>query len=175
MITIGVGTGIGINALIFMTSFNVGLKDQDRVKQIQKYGILDTVLVALIITVLFEAFASPISKLFGLASGESGEGIVSTTTLAIRIASVGFPFMAFTVAAQGILQGKQRVFQPLILSFLRLAVLVFPFVFLFIQFENAKTLLWFAFPCTEILTDVVTYLFLKAPLRKSIRFSDGTE
>lgn len=165
MITIGVGTGIGINALIFMTSFNAGLKNQDRVKQIQKYGILDTVLVV-IITVLFEVFASPISKLFGLASGESGEGIVSTTTLAIRIASVGFPFMAFTVAAQGILQGKQRVFQSLILSFLRLAVLVFPFVFLFIQFENAKTLLWFAFPCTEILTDVVTYLFLKAPLRK---------
>lgn len=162
------------NALISMTSFNVGLKDQDRVKQIQKYGILDTVFVALIITVLFETFASPISKLFGLASGESGEGIVSTTTLAIRIASIGFPFMAFTVAAQGILQGKQKIFQPLILSFLRLVVFAFPFVFLFIQFENAKTLLWFVFPCAEILTDVVTYLFMKAPCRKSVRLSDGT-
>lgn len=54
MITIGVGTGIGINALIFVTSFNAGLKDQDRVKQIQKYGILDMVLIV-IVTVLFEA------------------------------------------------------------------------------------------------------------------------
>jgi len=74
------------NALISITSFNAGLGDKERIRQIKKYGILDTVIVALVIAVLFEIFASPISRLFGLATGESGETIVSVTTTAIRIA-----------------------------------------------------------------------------------------
>jgi len=74
--------------------------------------------------------------------------------------------MAYTVAAQGILQGEHKVIQPLVLSCLRLAVFVFPLVFLFSQFENAKVTLWIAFPCAEILTDVVTYVFLKLSFRE---------
>ena len=42
-----------------------GGKDKKRADDCIKYGIIDTAIVTLIITALFEIFANPLSKLFG--------------------------------------------------------------------------------------------------------------
>lgn len=139
------------NALITIVSFNYGAGDHKRVYETAKYGLLAITFVALAIVTVYEAFANPIATLFGLASGEAGEEIVSVTALAIRIGSAGFLFMALLVGMQGLLQGTGSVYAPLLISLLRLVVFVFPFVFLFSQLEGSKTLLWLSFPLAEIL------------------------
>lgn len=154
------------NALISLTSFNAGIGDEKRVKEIKKYGLLDTVLVALILTILFEALADPIAKLFGFASGESSSGVVLTTVYAVRIASLGYPFMAYSVAGQGVLQGLRRVFSPLLISFLRLVIFLFPFILLFSHLENATMLLWISFPIAEFLTALVTFFLIGGAFKK---------
>ena len=68
-----------------------------------RFGIQDTVIVSLVLTVLFEAFAKPLASLFGLAGGTTEE-IITVCTRALRVASVGFIFMGISVAIQGVLR-----------------------------------------------------------------------
>ena len=91
------------NTIISILSFNYGMQDRKRIDDCIKYGIMDTMIVTLIISILFEVFAYPLANLFGLAGGETKE-IIKVCTIALRISSIGFIFMGISVAIQGILQ-----------------------------------------------------------------------
>lgn len=91
------------NTIISILSFNYGMRDRKRIDECIKYGIIDTVIVLFIITIILQLFAYPLSSLFGLA-GTSSKEIVSVCTLALRIASLGFVFMGISISIQGILQ-----------------------------------------------------------------------
>ena len=66
------------NTIISLLAFNVGLNDKNRIKDCIKWGIIDSVIIALVITILFEALASPIAILFGLtATGDNKNQIVN--------------------------------------------------------------------------------------------------
>lgn len=101
------------NTIISILSFNYGMKDRERIDDCIKYGIIDTFIVTLILTVIFEIFARPIANLFGLTGGTTGE-IIDICKIALRIASIGYIFMGFSVAVQGILQSIGYALRPLI-------------------------------------------------------------
>ena len=61
------------NTIISILSFNYGMQDRKRIDDCIKYGIMDTTIVTLIISILFEVFAYPLANLFGLAGGETKE------------------------------------------------------------------------------------------------------
>ena len=54
------------NTIISILSFNFGMKDKKRINECIKYGIIDTFIVTLILTIAFEIFAKPLASLFGL-------------------------------------------------------------------------------------------------------------
>lgn len=157
------------NTIISVLSFNYGLKNKQRVKDCIKFGILDSVIVAAVITVLFECFASLLAKLFGMASGEGGAAIQATVTTAIRIASVGYIFMAFSIAVQGVLQAFRYALFPLIISFLRLCVFVLPVAYLFTLSENVVNLVWLTFPIVELITAAISALILKLAYDRCVK------
>lgn len=156
------------NALISIVSFNYGMKEKERVKEASLYGQIDTAIVGLVFTVLFEALANPIAALFSMASGSTSSSITDTVILAIRIASIGYAFMGFSVASQGVLQGLRYVYSPLLISVLRLIVFVPPLVFVFTLSEKVTTLLWLSFPISEILTSGITFFLNRKDLKKSL-------
>ncbi|MDE7095768.1 MAG: MATE family efflux transporter, partial [Anaeroplasmataceae bacterium] len=157
------------NTIISILSFNYGMQNKTRVKACIKFGIIDSILVAAIITILFEFLAVPLSKLFGMASGEGGAAIESTVTTAIRIASIGYIFMAFSVAVQGILQAFRYAIFPLLISFLRLCLFVLPVAYLFTLAENVTTLVWWTFPIIEFATAIISALILKIACDSKVR------
>jgi Na+-driven multidrug efflux pump len=126
-----------------------------------KYGILATVIVTGVIAVLFECLADPLAMLFALASGEGGEQIKNVVVVAIRIAAIGYVFMGISVAIQGVLQALRYSIYPLVISFLRLCVIVFPVAYLFTLSDNAVNILWWTFPIAEVVTAAVSLIFLK--------------
>lgn len=150
------------NTIISLLSFNMGLGDSKRCGQCVLWGIVDTVIVAGVITVIFESLAGPIAELFSFASvGEGKEQIISLCQTSIRIASVGYVFMGVSIAVQGILQAYRKALTPLIISLLRLIVLLVPFALIFIHQENAPILVWWSFPLAEGLTCFFSLLILK--------------
>ena len=78
------------------------MKDRKRIDECIKFGIVDTIIVSLMITLLFELLAHPLSQLFGL-SGSTQE-MIDICSTALHIASLGFVFMGISVAIQGVLQ-----------------------------------------------------------------------
>lgn len=79
------------------------MKDKERINDCIKYGIIDTLIVTFILTLVFEIFAKPLSSLFALTGGTSKE-IIEVCTMSLRIASIGYVFMRFSLAVQGVLQ-----------------------------------------------------------------------
>ncbi|MBQ9266755.1 MAG: MATE family efflux transporter, partial [Clostridia bacterium] len=133
------------NTIISILSFNYGMKDKERINDCMKYGIIDTLIVTFIITILFEIFAKPLANLFGL-SGGSTSAIIDICTAALRIASIGYVFMGFSVAVQGVLQSLGYAIRPLIISLLRLVIFVFPVAYLFTLSPNVTSIVWWTFP-----------------------------
>lgn len=156
------------NTIISILSFNYGMKNKKRIDECIKYGILDTLIVTLILSILFELFANDLSSLFALAGGTSKE-IINVCTVAIKIASVGYIFMGFSVAVQGILQSIRYAIRPLIISLFRLVIFVFPIAYLFTLSNNVINIVWYTFPISEILTAVISLFILKDSYNKKIK------
>ncbi len=156
------------NTLITITSFNYGMGNKDNLRSIVKSGIVSSAIISGGILVLFEIFAYPIAFLFGLGSGTSSGEIVDTCVSAIRIASVGYVFMGVTVGIQGILQGLNKAALPLVLSLLRLAVFLFPLVYVFTLSSDPRSMVWLAFPITELLTLFAAAVFMYITKKKTI-------
>ena len=98
------------NTIISILSFNYGMKDRKRIDECIKFGIVDTIIVSLMITLLFELLAHPLSQLFGL-SGSTQE-MIDICSTALHIASLGFVFMGISVAIQGLLQSIGYAIRP---------------------------------------------------------------
>ncbi len=156
------------NTIISILSFNYGMQDKKRIDDCIKYGIIDTVIVTLIISILFEIFAYPLASLFGLAGGTTKE-IIKVCVIALRISSIGFIFMGISVAIQGILQSIRYALRPLIISLLRLVVFVFPIAYIFTKSSNVTKIVWWTFPISEILTMIISLFILKDSYNKKIK------
>lgn len=156
------------NTIISILSFNYGMQDKKRIDDCIKYGIIDTIIVNLIISILFEIFAYPLANLFGLAGGTTKE-IISVCTIALRISSIGFVFMGISVAIQGVLQSIRYALKPLIISLLRLVIFVFPIAFLFTKSNNVTEIVWWTFPIAEVLTSIISLFILKDSYGKKIK------
>lgn len=155
------------NTIITILSFNYGMGDRTRSKKCVKCGIFDTLLVTLLLSVLFELIAKPMSELFALSGGAS-TALVEVCARATRIASIGYVFMGFTVAVQGVLQALGYAGKPLLLSFFRLVLFVFPIAYLFTRLENVLQLVWWTFPIAEVLTCIFSVIFLRKAWKTKI-------
>ena len=155
------------NTIITLLSFNYGMKDKKRSLDCIKYGVLDTFIVTLIVTAIFEIAANPLSKLFAL-SGGSTKGLIPVCEKATRIASIGYVFMGFSVAVQGVLQALRYAFKPFFTALLRLVVFVFPIAYLFTLSSNVTSIVWLTFPIAEFLTAVVSFFMLKNVIKNKI-------
>lgn len=155
------------NTLISIVSFNYGMNDKMRVQEAIKFvQNLVSVIASLVITILFQALAEPISNLFGLALEPGGDEVIRICVNAMHIATIGYVFMAISVAIQGILQGFRSVYLPLIISLLRLIVFVVPFAFLFMNVGNPYDTFWWTFPIAEFLTAIISVIFLLFKCKK---------
>lgn len=156
------------NTIISILSFNYGMQDKKRINDCIKYGIIDTIIVTLVISILFELFAYPLSNLFGMAGGTSKE-IIKVCVKALRISSIGFIFMGISIAIQGVLQSIRYALRPLIISLLRLTIFVFPIAYLFTKTNNVTEIVWWTFPISEFLTSIISLFILKDSYNNKIK------
>ena len=162
------------NTIISILSFNYGMKDKERINDCIKYGIIDTIIVTFILTLVFEIFAKPLSSLFALTGGTSKE-IIEVCTMSLRIASIGYVFMGFSLAVQGVLQSLGYAIKPLIISLLRLVIFIFPIAYFFTLSDNVTNIVWWTFPIAEVLTAIISVFILKSTYKEKISIIDENE
>lgn len=155
------------NTIITLLSFNHGMKDKQRCAACVKVGVLGSVAVTLIITILFEIIAKPLARLFAL-SGGSSVALTDVCAKAVRIASLSFIFMGFNVAVQGVLQAFGSAVKPLLTAFMRLILFALPTAYLFTLSPDVLNAVWWTFPIAEILTCVFSAIFLRLAIKEHL-------
>lgn len=155
------------NTIITLLSFNHGMKDKQRCAACIKVGVLGSVAVTLIITILFEIIAKPLARLFAL-SGGSSVALTDVCAKAVRIASLSFIFMGFNVAVQGVLQAFGSAVKPLLTAFMRLILFALPTAYLFTLSPDVLNAVWWTFPIAEILTCVFSAIFLRLAIKEHL-------
>lgn len=157
------------NTIITLLSFNHGMKDKQRCAACIKVGVLGSVAVTLIITILFEIIAKPLARLFAL-SGGSSVALTDVCAKAVRIASLSFIFMGFNVAVQGVLQAFGSAVKPLLTAFMRLILFALPTAYLFTLSPDVLNAVWWTFPIAEILTCVLSAIFLRLAIKEHLGY-----
>ena len=152
------------DAITPIVAFAYGMHSEKRVKDGIKYGILYTIALMILGVVITELFPAGFATLFN--AGQSREYFIS----AMRIISISFLFAGINVAYQGIYQALNGGLESLVISLLRQLVVILPLAGVFSMLvQNGQTgvsLIWWAFPITELIACVVGYVFLKRMEKK---------
>jgi putative MATE family efflux protein len=138
------------NALIPIIGFNFGMRDRARVRDGIKFGLLYTLVIMLLGTLAFQAFAPGIIGVFAL-SAETETLAVAT----IRVVTIGYLFAGANIAFQGIFQAFGDGVKSLIVSALRLIVIALPLLWVLSRTASAAQIAWWAFPIAEVAAAVI--------------------
>lgn len=151
--------GFGLrDAITPIVSFNYGMNQKKRVKAGIKSGVCFVSAIMVVGIVVLELFANQMTGWFSL-SGETAE----LCALAIRIIAPGFIFAGLNIALQGVYQALGCGLSSLVVSLLRLCVVVLPLAYLFTLLENARVMIWLAFPIAELVAAIVAiWCYLRA-------------
>ena len=147
------------DAITPIIAYAYGMGNKERIKDGIKYGIIYTAILMIIGMLITELFPNAFATLFN--AGQSREYFIG----AMRVISISFIFAGINVAYQGIYQALCGGIESLVISLLRQLVLILPLAGIFsIYVRNGQagvSLIWCAFPITELIACLVGYILLK--------------
>ena len=142
------------DAITPIIAFAYGMGSKKRIKD----GMYTSVLMIFGILIT-EIFPSSFATLFN--AGSSREYFIG----AMRIISISFIFAGINVAYQGIYQALDGGMESLIISLLRQLVIILPLAGIFSivvrKGQAGVSLIWWAFPITELVACLIGFAFLK--------------
>lgn len=148
------------DAITPIVSFSHGMKSRSRIRDGIKYGMIYTLVIMLIGTLIVEILAVPFSDIFGL-SGETQKLCIS----AMRIISISFVFAGANIAFQGVFQALDGGMESLVVSICRQLIFVLPVAWIFAKIAGKSVemawLVWITFPIAEILTVWIACLLMR--------------
>ena len=147
------------DAITPIIAFAYGMGSKKRIKDGIKYGLMYTSVLMIFGILITEIFPSSFATLFN--AGSSREYFIG----AMRIISISFIFAGINVAYQGIYQALDGGMESLIISLLRQLVIILPLAGIFsIVVRKGRagvSLIWWAFPITELVACLIGFAFLK--------------
>lgn len=147
------------DAITPIIAFAYGMRDKKRIRDGIKYGLIYTIVLMIFGIAITEIFPGAFATLFN--AGGSREYFIS----AMRVISVSFLFAGINIAYQGIYQALDGGLESLIISLLRQLIIILPLAGIFSPFvrngQMGVSLIWWAFPITEVIACFVGYVLLK--------------
>ena len=147
------------DAITPIIAFAYGMRSKKRIQEGIKYGLIYTIALMIVGIAITEIFPGAFATLFN--AGQSRVYFIG----AMRVISISFLFAGINVAYQGIYQALDGGVESLVISLLRQLIIILPLAGIFSMLvRNAQmrvSLIWWAFPITEIVSCFVGYVFLK--------------
>lgn len=147
------------DAVTPIVSYNHGMGSRKRVSDGVKYGMIYTLGIMLIGTLIIEVVANPLAHVFGL-SGVTEKMYIA----AMRVISISFVFAGANVAFQGVFQALDSGLQSLVISICRQTLFVLPvawgFSFVAAADNGMIWLVWTTFIIAEVLSCVIAVIFM---------------
>lgn len=143
------------NAVIAITAFNYGARSRKRIDDTMKYGMLYALCIMTTGMAAVLCFADPILTLF-----DASVELKAIGSAAMRIISLSFIFVAFTLIAQGVYQALGNGVYSLVITLMRVVVVLLPCLYLLARTGELGSV-WWAFLLAEGASAVVGFFLLK--------------
>jgi putative MATE family efflux protein len=150
------------NAMIPLVGWSFGAKNRRRIRDGVRYGMLYTLGIMLLGTLLLQLAAPAAAPLFGLTATTA-----KLFVTAARVITLGYLFAGANITYQGAFQAFGRGVSSLAVSLMRLVVFALPAAFLLTLTADAESVVWWAFPAAEALTAVIGAFMLRRVWRAS--------
>ena len=142
------------NTIISIVAYNMGAGYRNRVRRIIAIAMKASAIIMVVGTILYEAIPQVLLGIFS-ASGEMMEIGVP----AFRIIGITLIISGMTIMMSGVFQAMNRSGNALAVSIVQAIVLVGSAALL--AFTRSTTLVWFAFPVSEVVIFAMSVIFLK--------------
>ena len=147
------------DAITPIIAFAYGMHSKKRIQDGIRYGLIYTIVLMVVGVAITEIIPGAFATLFN--AGQSREYFIG----AMRIISISFIFAGINVAYQGIYQALDGGMESLVISLLRQLIIILPLAGIFSVFvrngQMGVSLIWWAFPITELTACLVGYVLLK--------------
>ena len=145
-----------------IVGFNYGAKKLDRVKEAIKLSLITTIVIAIFGWLIAELFPFAIISIF-----THDAEVIEKGSNIIRIVLSMIPVIGIQIVGAALFQSLGKAVPSLILSLLRQVLLFIPLVIILPRVFNLGLLgIWLAYPAADILSVILTALFLRSELKK---------
>ncbi len=147
-----------------IAGYNYGAKDSKRVKETIKTAILYGTGVATLIFIGIIIFPTEISSVF-----TKDADLIEKTPTALLYAFLATPVITTQLVGAAYFQAAGKAMPALILTLLKQGIFLIPLVFIMPKFFGLNGV-WFSFPIADVLSTLVTVIFLKREVDKKLSF-----
>ena len=142
------------NGMIPIIAYNYGAGKRDRMIPTIRYAVIYAFIIMSAGTAVFWLFADKLLLLFA-----ASDHMMSMGVPALRIISIHFPIASFCIIIGSVFQALGKAVYSMINSIMRQVVVLLPAAYL-LSLTGEVNNVWWAFPIAEIMSLIVTSIFL---------------
>ncbi len=151
------------NGMVPIIAYNYGAARKDRLIKTMKLSIIYAVSIMLIGLLVFQFFPAQLFMLF-----DASETMLAIGIPALRIISLSFLFAGFCIVCGSVFQALGNGVYSMTVSIARQLIVLLPVAYLLSRLGNVDYV-WWSFPIAEIISLVMTLVFLMLINKKIIR------
>jgi putative MATE family efflux protein len=153
------------SALTTLVGMFFGAKEIEKIKFIAKYGIIRSVMVTGVLSIILYIFAPLVVKSFTM-----DVGIQSIAVTYLRFICLIYPLIAIGMTVGRILQGLGKGLPMLVITSIRILALSAPLALYFIMVLNKSIeWVWYAMIISTIVSVVISVIWLKSAFKDLVR------
>ena len=153
------------SALTTLVGMFFGAKEIEKIKFIAKYGIIRSMMVTGVLSIILYIFAPLIVKIFTL-----DVGIQSIAVTYLRFICLIYPLIAIGMTVGRILQGLGKGLPMLVITSIRILALSAPLALYFIMVLNKSIeWVWYAMIISTIVSVAISLIWLKSAFKDLVR------
>ncbi|MGM9536582.1 MAG: MATE family efflux transporter [Intestinibacter sp.] len=151
------------NGMVPIVAFNLGARNKDRLVKTVKLSVCYAVGIMFVGLIILQTVPGTLLGFFN-----ASEQMLAIGIPALRTISLSFVFAGFCVIASSTFQALGNGVLSMLLSFARQLLVLLPAAYLLSRLGNVN-LVWWAFPIAEIMSVVVSIIFLKYLYNKVVK------
>lgn len=149
------------NGMVPIIAYNFGARKPDRVKRTIKLAILTSMSIMAVGLAAFELIPGTLLSFF-----DASENMLAIGTPALRIIGLHFVLAGFDIIATSVFQAIGNPLHSLLVSACRQLLVLLPTAWLLSQ-TGILTLVWLAFPISELVDMCLCIIILRKTLRRA--------
>ena len=151
------------NGMVPIVAFNLGARNKDRLVKTVKLSVCYAVGIMFVGLIILQTIPGTLLGFFN-----ASEQMLAIGIPALRTISLSFVFAGFCVIASSTFQALGNGVLSMLLSFARQLLVLLPAAYFLSKLGNVN-LVWWSFPIAEIMSVVVSIIFLKYLYNKVVK------